>query len=899
MTPKSFLEESFPVKEVGVSSSQEKNLRHGHISTLHVWWARRPLASSRATIYAALTPVPSDEQEREETQNFIIDLSKWENVNNPAVLDKARSDILNAHGGIPPRVLDPFGGGGSIPLEALRLGCETYSNDYNPVAALIQKCSIEYPQKFGYQTVEDTHWGELEDKRTANPIIKDIEKWGAIIFKDATQILAKYYPLLEDGSIPIGYFWARTLPCQNPICGAEIPLMRQYWLSKKERKKVALFPHIQNNRVEFSIIGDGYKVFPNDFHPENGSVSRGVVTCPCCGSTIDAKSTKRLHDSDLNGERLVAIAAYSPERKATIYLPAREEDTTIFSDIRERLGENRERFFELWGFDPLPDEPLPEMGTLGISHYWTSPKTWADLFNARQQLSFIVFEDLIKRTYQSILDDGTDPEYARAIVTYLAFVFDKVLDWNTRMSTWIYNTEAVGHTFTRQSLPVIWDYFELNPINTRLSGWEYMIKRIIPVIENLSKVSEQPAIITQCSATHLPYPENYFDAVFTDPPYYDNVPYAHLSDFFYVWLKRNIGDVFPDLFATLLTPKREEIVAYANRPGGFEGAKQFFEDMLKSSFREINRVLKPNGIVVIVYAHKSTDGWETLINSLLDSGLVITGSWPINTEMTARIRAMESAALASSIYIVARKMERLPTGFYNIVKEELKTHLNKKLERLWQEGISGADFFIAAIGSAIEVFGKYEQLMDYEGNIVRANRLLDEVREIATDYIVRQILHNGFAGEISDLARLYVLWRWNYGEAKVPFDEARKLGQSCGIDIAHEWLHTGFVKKDKEFVRFLGPQERKLKDFEGSKDMIDVLHQVLLFWEKSKRDEMIKVLQQTGFGKSEAFYRVAQAISESLPMESKEKKLLDGFLAGRERMSEEVKKEAKQARLDV
>ena len=899
MTPKSLLEESFPVREVGAASSREKNLRHGHLSTLHIWWARRPLASSRATIYAALTPAPNDDREYEDYRDFIIELSKWENINNPAILEKARSDILNAHGDVPPKVLDPFGGGGSIPLEALRLGCETYSNDYNPVAVLIQKCSVEYPQKFGSGTIEDAAWGELADKRAANPLIRDIVRWGSVIFKDATRILSKYYPPLEDGSIPIGYFWARTLPCQNPICGAEIPLMRQYWLSKKEKKKVALHLQVKDNRIEFSVIGDGYKPFPIDFQPENGTVSRGIVSCPCCGSTIDAKSTKRLHDNGLNGERLVAIAAYSPQKNAIIYIPARKDDIGIFSDIHESLSIMREKFSEQWGFDPLPDEPLPDPGTLGISQYWTSPKTWADLFNTRQQLSYIIFEDLIKHTYQSILEEGTDPNYAQAIVTYLAFVFDKILDWNTRMSTWIYNTEAVGHTFTRQSLPVIWDYFELNPINTRLSGWEYMIERLTPVIENLSKASNHAAIITQCSATQLPYPDNFFDAAFTDPPYYDNVPYAYLSDFFYVWLKRNIGELYPDLFVTPLTPKREEIVAYANRPGGYEGAKQFFEDMLKSSFQEINRVLKPNGIVVIVYAHKSTEGWETLINSLLDSGLVITGSWPINTEMTARMRAMESAALASSIYIVARKMNRQPTGFYSNVKEELRIHLNKKLERLWQEGISGADFFIAAIGSAIEVFGKYEQVMDYAGNIVRADRLLDAVREIATDYVIRQILHNGFAGEISDITRFYILWRWYYGEGKVTFDEARKLGQSCGIDVAEEFSHSGFIRKEKEFIRLLGPQDRKIESLDNATDLIDVLHRILLLWEKSRRDEMIKTLQITGFGKSEAFYRVAQAISETLPIESKEKKLLDGFLAGRERLKDEMRREARQTRLNL
>jgi hypothetical protein len=259
--------------------------------------------------------------------------------------------------------------------------------------------------------------------------------------------------------------------------------------------------------------------------------------------------------------------------------------------------------------------------------------------------------------------------------------------------------------------------------------------------------------------------------------------------------------------------------------------------------------------------------------------------------------AQESAALASSIYIVARKMPRQPTGFYNDVRAELRQYLDTKLHRLWEEGIGGADFFIAAIGSAIEVFGKYEQVMDYEGNIVRADRLLEEVRTIATDYAVRQILHNGFAAEISGLTRLYVLWRWNYGEALVSFDEARKLGQSCGIDISQEWSKTGFVRKEKEFVRLLGPQGRKLDDLDDPRDLIDVLHKSLLLWEKSQRAEMVKALADRGFGRSEAFYRVAQAISETLPLESKEKKLLDGFLAGRERVQEEVEKQGMQENL--
>ena len=267
----------------------------------------------------------------------------------------------------------------------------------------------------------------------------------------------------------------------------------------------------------------------------------------------------------------------------------------------------------------------------------------------------------------------------------------------------------------------------------------------------------------------------------------------------------------------------------------------------------------------------------------------MTGAWPLHTEMKTRLRANESAALASSIYIVARKMERQPTGFYNEVKEEMTKHLNAKLHRLWEEGLGGADFFIAAIGSAIEVFGKYEKVMDFEGNIIRADRLLDDVQEIATDYAVRQILRDGFAGEISNLTRFYVLWRWEYGEARVHFDEARKLAQSCGVDIAQEWGGKGFILKEKEFIRVLGPQNRRIDDLRATTELIDILHHVLLLWEKSQRDEMIGVLRESGFGQSEAFYRVAQAISETLPIESKEKKLLDGFLAGRERARGEMR----------
>jgi len=394
--------------------------------------------------------------------------------------------------------------------------------------------------------------------------------------------------------------------------------------------------------------------------------------------------------------------------------------------------------------------------------------------------------------------------------------------------------------------------------------------------------------VSQSSATELPYPDNYFDAVFTDPPYYNNVNYAELSDFFYVWLKRSIGDLYPELFSTPLVPKSKEIVANPVRHGREAKAKEFFETMLKRAFQEVYRVLKPNGIAVIVYAHKSTSGWETMINSLLDSGLVPTASWPIDTEMRARLRAQDSAALASSIYIVCRKMEREDVGWFSDVKKELRERIFNN--NLWEEGIAGPDFFIACIGSAIEVFGRYKKVMDYEGNVIRADKLLEFVREVVTEYTVKQILQNGIAGELSALTKFYILWRWSFREAKVEFDEARKLAQSIGVHLEKEW-NKGFIKKDKNYIKVLGPQDRRLEDIENmrEKDLIDVLHQVLLLWSKGRREEMKRVLKETGYGENDAFYRVAQAISETLPNDSKEKKLLDGFLSGKDRLISEIK----------
>ncbi|HOK84100.1 MAG TPA: DUF1156 domain-containing protein [Pseudothermotoga sp.] len=894
MKDKRYIEESFPIKEVSEISAKEKNIRHGHISTMHIWWARRPLASSRATNYAALIHAQEDPAEWEKTRQFIVELSKWENSLDEKIIRKAREDILRANSGKHPKVLDPFSGGGSIPLEALRLGCEAHAVEYNPVAVLILKCTLEYPQKYGKPKEIRNQWG-LFPTRIENPLLEDVKKWGNWVLEEAKKEIGKFYPEDEDGSIPVGYIWARTIPCQNPACGAEIPLMRQFWLAKKSNRKVALYPYVEGNEVKFKIVGDGYEKMPEGFEPSKGTISSAVATCPVCGSVVDDKTTRKLFREGKAGERMVAVVLHKPGTNGKRYRLATERDIQIFREAQKYLKEKRAKLMEEWGIDPVPDEEIlkkchevdrmPMYGML----------KWGDLFNSRQKLALITFTEKVRLAYKKMIEEGYKEEYAKAVVGYLGLVLSRISDFESNLCRWNPQWEFIPNTFARQSLPMVWDYAELNLFSPILTGtWKSMFGQIDKTISHLSQIPPVEnngnsiiPTVTQASATELPYPDNYFDAVFTDPPYYDNINYSVLSDFFYVWLKRSIGELHPDLFMTLLTPKSKEIVADPARAKSKDDAKKFFEEMLKQAFKEISRVLKPDGIATIVYSHKSTSGWETLINSLLDSGLVPTASWPIHTEMKARLLARGNAALASSIYFVCRKIERKETGWLNEVKEEIKSHVTKKLEILWEEGVSGADYFIVAIGSAFEIFGKYKKIMDYEGNEVSTGKLLNYVREIVTDYTVKQILHNGISAELSPLTRFYLLWRWTYGEQKVHFDDARKLAQSTGVNLEKEW-NRGFIKKEKEFISVLGPHERKVDEI-GEQEMIDVLHKVLLLWKDGRKEKMKEILKETGYGTKEVFYRVAQAISETLPNESKEKKLLDGFLSGKDKLKEEIK----------
>jgi putative DNA methylase len=855
------IEESLPIKQIGHNSKKEDGIKKGHIRSIHKWWARRPLSASRATVFASLIEyIPKNN-----LNEFIDKLSQIENLDNQIVIKNAREKILKYNNGKSPKILDPFAGGGSIPLESLRLGCNTHALDYNPVAILIQFCSLVYPNSF---TAKDGIMSGL-------PF--EIEKWGDWVLSKAKIELDGIYPQPKNSNL-VGYLWTRIITCENPKCKADIPLFKTFWISQK--KGIMFKPIRDNKKIVLKIIDSNHEKIPENFDPKEGNIAKSV-RCFSCPTTIDNKTVRKLYQESKFTEKIAIKFLSDINGRNKKYEIADENDQITYDACKELLENKIKKLKKEWTIEPIPFEETPKAKGRGAERAFSlrnyGQNTWGDVFNIRQKLVLLTFTEQIQNAYKQMILEGYDEDSAKIITTYLGLNLSNLARIQSVLTRYRSDTGSFEKVFSQSAIEMIHDYGEVNSFRGK-SEWSKGILSISRSVTHCLKINNKMIKVSIGSATKLPYEDGYFDAVITDPPYYDNVPYSYFSDFFYVWLKRSIGFLYPELFSTPLTPKTDEIVVYSDREGGFKGGEIFFENMLQKSFKEIYRVLKLEGIAIIVYAHKSTDGWEKLIHSILNSGLVVTAAWPIRTELKGRRRSIKAASLASSIYMVARKWKKEEIGFYRNVKKELKQYLNKKLEQYWKEEIIGADFFISSIGSAIEVFGKYEKVIDDNDKPISVSKLLEDTREIVTNYAINKVIKGEFSDNISQMTRFYILWRWAYGEAKVPFDSALKMAQSVGMDLEHEW-NKGFIVKEKEFIRVLGPDERN-DDLNDPQDLIDILHKMLQIWTTGKINDVDKFLEEKGYKNSEVFKRVAQAISESLPLESTEKKWLDGFLTG-------------------
>ena len=891
MKEKRLIEDSLPLEAISRQSAREKSIRHGHISTLHIWWARRPLAAMRAAIFASLVPAPKDEEERAYLHDLIADIVDWDSVkngNSKRVIE-ARDLIKKYHPDGPPKVLDPFMGGGSTGLEALRLGCEAHGVELNPVAYLIELCTLVYPQKYGQPKWVDAETGDELPLETAglekkgiliqNPLAEDVRKWGKWVLEEARKEIGHLY---EDpfGNTIVAYIWARTATCPNPACGAEMPMLRQTWLANKPKKKVALRMNVNQaqKEINFEVVeGDAI-----DFDPTKMTMKRGTIKCPVCGTTPDRDYLKQEGKAGRLGERMLA-AVYTVEgQTGKRYRLSTEQDMAQFEEAREMLKKVLEE-----DPDALPNEPIPpESRKVDVSRF--GYESWSELFNVRQGLMLVMFAKKIQNSHRQIMSQSTRNHYATAVTTLLACVFDRTVSRASTFSLWNSQGQNVEWAFGRQALPMVWDFPELNPFSDATGNWQGALDWVNSVIHHCSvAIRSNIAVLARGNAAQLSLPESCFDAVITDPPYYDSISYAELSDFFYVWLKRCVGWLYPHVFDTPLTPKSLEII---QKPGSPDpaAAKLIYESQMTSSFREARRVLNIEGVSVIVFAHKSTAAWETLLAALLKSGLVVTATWPIQTERPRRVRAIDNASLASSIFIVCRKRVTDDAGQFDSVRRELLARVKERLDFFWEQGIRGADFFISAIGPAVEVFGKYSVVRKLSGQEVGVAELLDLVQESVADYTLSRVLNGRYQmGAVDAPTRFYVMYRWSYNKQRLDFDDGRRLAQALGAEV------DGLIRVDN-IVRQRGAKitvpdssgrmdEERLGEVNRDGDaapLINLLHRSLLIWQKSGRQELADFLALHGQGREDAMHVVAQSIVSVLPDNDEEKRTLENYLQG-------------------
>lgn len=840
------IEDLLPVAAINEVAQREKI---GHAKThprkLHLWWARRPLAAARAAVYATLVRAEGLPEEARSAE-FFSALCRW--GASDSVIAEARERVLDSNGGEPPKVLDMFAGGGAIPLEAARLGCDATAVELNPVAHLIELCMLDYPQRFGPSLADD------------------IREWGERWVDAAWERVGHLYPPLDagrsatgeqldldsgeassEGRRPIAYLWTRTVRCPNPSIDEHlIPLVRQTWLAKKKGHYAALRPRV--NRPQLTVgweLVEGASADDFDFDPA-GFSKRGKATCFVCGTSVDGDYIKAEGKAGRLGAAPLASVLVHPSGRGREYFPAGAYDLPDDDDCLAVLAD--------LDVDP-PEEPIPADDT---RNFWTPNyglTRFRDLFTPRQLATLCTLAQGVREQSEVMAAEGMEPKRAEAVCAYLGLVLNRVVDRSSSLCRWDNPYQKTANTFARQALPMVWDFAETAPFeNASGSVVTYVDEAARIIAEQLGLIGTLTEVL-RTSATQLPHHDATYDAVITDPPYYDNISYADLSDFFYVWLKRSVGFLYPEHLSGELTPKRREaIVAPYRHDGDKDEARQFYEAEMEAAFREAHRVLKPEAPLVCVYAHKTTLGWAALVEALRRAGFTITEAWPLDTEMPERSIGQGTASLASSIFLVARRRAADGVGTYGDVVADLDRIIAERLERLSDAGVSGSDLVIATIGAGLQAFTRYSSVELPNGEEVPAESFLEDVQSRVLNAVLGQVhgLSNG-VGAIDPATRYYVIARYSFGYADVEFDEANNLARSAGVEL--DELTDGKaplakVSKGKVHLRDYSERgeepELGIVGDGGTPPLIDVLHGLL--WRAShRRDELGDYTVQAAF----------------------------------------------------
>jgi putative DNA methylase len=858
MQKRKLIEVSLPLEAINRESARENYIYKRNPSSIHKWWAQRPLATARAVLFAQVVDDPSSRpeefpteelqrKERDRLHRLVERLVVWENSRDKKLFAEAYTEILKSTGGNPPSILDPFAGGGTIPLEAQRLGLKAHASDLNPVAVLINKALIEIPPKFGdlppiFPGLVDSQIRQWEG---AEGLAADVRAYGEWVRNEVDKRIGHLYPraTLPDGTkAPVlAWIWARTVMCPNPACAITMPLARSWWLGKKKGKESYVIPSVVNGKVHFTIGHDPKRAPSAD---TDGTVGRTGAKCVGCNAAVELKYIRAEGQAGRMDVQLMAVVAEGARTRVYLEPTAAHQAAALV-----------QRPSDVPAGEIPPQAPSFRVRAYGFSEY-------VDLFTARQLTALTTFSDIIIESHARILADArsagmgersqlaagiaSSDDYADAVTTYLGMAVSKTADYSCSLAVWDPLNDRPKNLFAAQSIPMVWDFPEQNPL-TDIGGSLHASLRIISeAFQDLGKGPE--AVVTQRDAKDAVAVQG---LITTDPPYYDNIGYSDLSDFFYVWLRRTLRPVYPELFSTMLVPKAEELVANSYRHNGKAGARIFFEDGFREVFKRARECALPDFPIVVYYAFKQTEtdeaggtstGWETLLQGMIGSGWSVTATWPMRSERGSRRISIGTNALASSIVLTLRpRRANAPRIDRRQFIADLEDELPGALKNLQQGAIAPVDLPQAAIGPGMEVFSRYSAVLEADGSFMTVRSALARINEILDQVLNEQ------EGDFDSTSRFAIAWYRQYGYGRGKFGDADNLARArnTSVDVMDR---DGILTSRAGHVKLIKPA-----DLAAEYDVLADTH--TSNWEALHH--LIRVLESDGITPAGDFLRTA------------------------------------------